>query len=307
MKRGFVLIVVLLCTFLVPFSGQNEAEAEDIYLAGDEDDFANFEALSDVATPSDYLRTAIEYRWYTQDFDLTAGLNGGFSNKWIAHTFYDLPLGIESATLEFQIKAGEDDYSGDDDFWILFYDEDTDEFDINKKAYRVAIGNRGGTTEGLSGDEWNRGSVATIILDLSALPLPDGSTISVIEEMENFGFIDVIVTDDTAVDFYRLTIQPTTLDDVLDFFDDSIENNEIAGNNRVWWWQTRFVVSIMRQTLVHVGNSIEDGRIDRACFWLQQFYLRCDGEPWPRDVLVGPATEDLAEMVIDLMENLGCE
>lgn len=60
MKSGFILIGVLLCMFLVPFSGQNEAEAEIVYLAGDEDEFA---APSDLASPSAELSTAFGYLW----------------------------------------------------------------------------------------------------------------------------------------------------------------------------------------------------------------------------------------------------
>ena len=203
MNRKIFIFVIVLTMFLLASSGQTEAEDTYIYMAGVDDNFA---APLDVASPSAVLSTVIRYRWEIQNFDLTAGLNGGFSNRWIAHTFSDLPPRIVSATLEFRIKGGDDLYASDDDFWLLFYDEITSEFDLSKKAYRVAIGNRGGTTQGLSGMEWGPGSVATLKLDLSALPLPDGSTISVMEDLKNYGFIDVMVTDDTAVDFYRLTV-----------------------------------------------------------------------------------------------------
>ncbi len=217
MDRKYVLLVIALCMFFIAISVKIEAEAA-VYLAGYDDSFAFPE---DTASPSTVLSTVIGYRWKTQNFDLTIGLNGGDSNRWIAHTFSNLPSGIASAMLQFRIQGGNDLNAWDDDFWILFYDEITPEFDLNKKAYRVAIGNRGGTTQGLAEKEWGPGETATINLNLSALPLPDGTTISVLEDIEYYGFIDVIVTDDTAVDFYRLTLNAAKLVSINDTGTDS--------------------------------------------------------------------------------------
>jgi hypothetical protein len=40
---------------------------------------------------------------------------------------------------------------------------------------------------------------------------------------------------------------------------------------------------------------------------LERAYLRSDGLPWPRDFVVGDATDDLAYMIHDLAPSLGCE
>jgi hypothetical protein len=183
------------------------------YMAGIEDNFA---APSDPASPSSYLSNYINSNWATQDFDLTAGLNGGANNAWIAHTFPSLPQGIISSTLELRILGGDDPFAWDDEFWLTFFDEPTDTF-TEARAYRVALGNRNGTTVGLTNMEWGPGTDATLLLDMGALPLPNGQTVNVLSGLETFGFVDVIVDDDTAVDFMRLNVtarqvpEPSTL------------------------------------------------------------------------------------------------
>jgi len=47
----------------------------------------------------------------------------------------------------------------------------------------------------------------------------------------------------------------------------------------------------MRELLVIAGEFIEHDRINAACFLLQRAHKRCDGEPWLRDFVEGPATE----------------
>ncbi len=233
----------------------------------------------------------------------------GLSNRWIAHTFTDLPPGIASATLEFRIRAGEDDYTADDDFWLLFYNVYTGEFESNKAHYRVAIGNRGEPATGLSGIEWEPGSVATIILDLSALPYPNGTTKNVLEDLGNYGFLDVAVADDTAVDYYKLTIYPTTADDILNAFEESVENGDLYGSRAGWFGEIQ--IWIIRILLEFAVDSIEEGFTDRACFVLERAYMRSDGDVTPdvtplRDFVEGPAKGEFADMILDLMANQAC-
>ena len=51
----------------------------------------------------------------------------------------------------------------------------------------------------------NATTTATLVmLDLSSLPLADGSSSSLLAGLGAHGFLDVVVQDDTAVDFARL-------------------------------------------------------------------------------------------------------
>lgn len=56
---------------------------------------------------------------------------------------------------------------------------------------------------------WSGGQVATIVLDLGALPLPGGGTLDLIPQINSQGFIDVNVADETACDFMGLSIDTT--------------------------------------------------------------------------------------------------
>jgi hypothetical protein len=56
---------------------------------------------------------------------------------------------------------------------------------------------------------WSGGQVATLVLDLAALPLPGGGTLDLIPQINSLGFIDVNVSDETACDFMRLSIDTT--------------------------------------------------------------------------------------------------
>lgn len=311
MFKGYLLIVISISVLLVPFSLCNDAKAQLVYLAGVEDDFAT---PVDVASPSTMLSTAFENHPFggIQNFDLTSGLNGGSNNRAIAHTFSNLPPGITGATLEFRIKAGGTSDTPDDDFWFLFYDVATPEFDINKKAYRFAIGNREGPEweqpqpVGLAGIEWIPGSDVIITLDLSALPISNVDTMSVLEDLASYGFLDVVVNDDTAVDYYKLTVYPTTANDVLNIFEDSVENGDLDGSRAGWVGELQ--IWIIRMLLEYADESIEEGFIDRACFLLERAYMRSDGEARPlRDIVEGPAKDDLADMILDLMANQACE
>lgn len=191
----------------------------------------------------------------------------------------------------------------------------TEGYDSNKVAYRFAIGNRSYLQDdtndppppmGLAGIDWDAGSDAIITLDLSALPISDIETTSVLEDLAAFGFLDVVVNDDTAVDYYKLTIYPTTTDDLLNIFEESVENGDLDGSSAGWFGEVE--IWIVRILLEFAGESIEEGSIDRACFLLERAYMRSDGEARPlRDIVEGPAKDDLADMILDLMANQACE
>lgn len=199
---------------LVFLTGYASISIAITYTAGIEDNFA---PPSEPASPSSILVTTFQTElWPAQDFDMTAGLNGGSANRAIAHTFSNLPVGIISATLEFKIRGGNDPGVSDDDFRLVFFDGN-DSFDPTKPnfnvPYWVAIGDRGYPGTGLANMDWAYNSVATIILDLSALPF--SNTTSLIDELNTYRFIDVIVGDETAVDYMRLTVttvpEPATM------------------------------------------------------------------------------------------------
>lgn len=90
MFKGYLLILLSISVLFVPFSLCDDAKAQLVYLAGEED---NFEGPADVASPSTMLSATFENHPFSgiQEFDQTDDLNGGSYNKAIAHTFNNLP------------------------------------------------------------------------------------------------------------------------------------------------------------------------------------------------------------------------
>ena len=95
-----------------------------------------------------------------------------------------------------------------------------------------------------------------------------------------------------------------TIEDILTFFDESVDDGTLSGRGRGWLAKLR--LCLMRQMLEIAGEFIEHDRINAACFMLQRAYLRTDGLPWPRDFVEGEATDKLADMIWDLRVGLGC-
>lgn len=220
------------CVFLFIVS---LAEASIVYQAGVNDNFA---PASDPSSPNANLTAAVtanaNYQQNGmigafQDFDLTAGLNEGSKNTAVGHTFTALPTGISGATLEIRVRAGEDSWTESDQILFSFVQYDSSSFPVysdyenywvNSLAWFRSFGPRDyayappGYAEPddpglLQSTLWTAGDEYLFSLDLAALPLVGGGTLSLINELNTFGFLDVVVEDETAVDFMTLTIHTT--------------------------------------------------------------------------------------------------
>lgn len=204
MKRLLFTILILVTGF-IPIAKATII----IYTSGLVDNFALPE---DLAAPSAALSDIINNHptlpLQTANFDATV------TNRFIAHTFPGLPEDIAGAILEVRIKGLGVPGGGveNDDFWLGFFETSLDD-----NVYRQPLGSRGGTVNGLATgpvDDWLVGSVTTLMLDLSALPLQVG-TLNILPDLVASRFIDVIVADDTAVDYMRLTITTVPEPNVL--------------------------------------------------------------------------------------------
>jgi len=97
-----------------------------------------------------------------------------------------------------------------------------------------------------------------------------------------------------------------TIENILTFFDESVEQENIYGRGTGWLAQLR--LRIMRKLLEISGEFIEKDRLNTACFILKRANTLCDGELLPREDLVeGSATVELANMIEELIAYLGCE
>lgn len=189
--------------------------ADLVITAGVEDNFA---LPADPAIPSPAL-LALGFTF--QNFDLTAGVNGGLPDRQVAHTFTGLPTNITAATLELRVRAGNVTGVGNDGVLISFVDTETVLYCGGDVAWARSFAPIEGVgcfpvpdATGLVGS-WSGGQVATIVLDLGALPLAGGGTLDLIPQIRDLGFVDVNVSDETACDFVRLSIDTSLATSVL--------------------------------------------------------------------------------------------
>jgi hypothetical protein len=94
------------------------------------------------------------------------------------------------------------------------------------------------------------------------------------------------------------------IQEILDFFDEAVAKGELKGSGPGRSAEER--LKALRNMLDEAKALIQQGGIKEACGQLRQAYLRTDGEPRPPDFVEGPAAGELAQMILDLMDDLGC-
>jgi hypothetical protein len=200
----------LLATGLI-FSGL--AVRAEVLTAGEDDGFAG---APEPAVPGPELARALSIYQGTQDFDLIPNVGEGRANRQIAHTFTGLPETIVSATLELRARAGQASGTSSDGVFLSFLSPEDETF-VGAIEWRRSFGPMSAAPPVYLEDDpglvpsWHSGDEATLAFDLSALPLPDGTTLDLLPEIAANGFLDVTVSDDTGADFYRLSIVSTTV------------------------------------------------------------------------------------------------
>ncbi|MDP2895090.1 MAG: choice-of-anchor D domain-containing protein [bacterium] len=95
---------------------------------------------------------------------------------------------------------------------------------------------------------------------------------------------------------------PPTIEEVIAFFDESVENGTLQGMAR--GRAGRMQLAAMKNTLRVAQFFIKRGWDDWAWFVLMTAYVRCDGERRPPDFVTGEACPELAEMIFALMDSL---
>jgi len=135
-------------------------------------------------------------------------------NSSVAHTFSGLPSNILGGFLEFRVRGGISPGVDTDGIILSFVDGDTtvwsDDIAWSRSFGQLSVGGSilqapdpGLLTTGI----WAPGSEDFMSLDLAALPLADGGILNVIPLLNNHGFVDITVSDDTIADFFRLELE----------------------------------------------------------------------------------------------------
>lgn len=95
-----------------------------------------------------------------------------------------------------------------------------------------------------------------------------------------------------------------TIEEILDFFDESVIEGTLKGKGRGKSALARLFV--LRKMIERAGRLIDRGRIRLACWRLWRAYRRCDGLRWPPDFVVGESKAELNGMILQLMADMGC-
>jgi hypothetical protein len=93
-----------------------------------------------------------------------------------------------------------------------------------------------------------------------------------------------------------------TVEDILAFFDASVADGTLFGEGPGKSADGRR--GALRNKIKAAGDILDDG--EDACQQLLDAYQRCDGLPRPPEFVAGPAAATLAQMILDLMGELGC-
>jgi hypothetical protein len=95
-------------------------------------------------------------------------------------------------------------------------------------------------------------------------------------------------------------VSEPSLDGILVFFDEAVANGTLEGNAKKWWVADK-KLDKMRKLLKTAKCRIKQDKIKAACKKLDKAYLRCDGEPGPKDYVKGEATAELADMINEVI------
>jgi hypothetical protein len=103
---------------------------------------------------------------------------------------------------------------------------------------------------------------------------------------------------------FGLYSQAITLEDVLTAFDGWVDAGTLAGAGPGRSADGR--IGALRNMLVEAGNLLEAGDLAGACSQLWDAYLRTDGDPQPPDFVSGSSASLLADIILQLRNELGC-
>ena len=100
-------------------------------------------------------------------------------------------------------------------------------------------------------------------------------------------------------------ISEHTIDTILDFFDESVADGTLEGHGRGNSANGR--LNALRNMLEMAGDLIAIDDIEGACRQLNAALRKCDGESRPPDFVTGEVVTDLYDMILELIDELGCE
>ena len=203
------------------------------------------------------------------------------ANRRFGHTIRFLPAHVEGAVLRLRIQSRSSLSSND-----------TIGLELTGDASFFAWSGRIAT---LLGSPWNRiGEITTLRLDLSALPLPDGSTVDILPHLNRDHALDIYLQDDTTVDFITLEMDACTRDCNGDGVSDYVELRSFGGD-----CNGNGILDTCEEVSDCNGNGIPD-----SCELADGALTDCNGngEPDSCELIYGTLTDCNCDGIADLCE-----
>ena len=94
------------------------------------------------------------------------------------------------------------------------------------------------------------------------------------------------------------------IEEILEFVEESVEDGTLTGEGPGKSADNR--LNALINMLEEAQSLIEAGLYEEACGQLWSAYRKCDGESQPPDFVTGDAADDLAVMILLMMDELGC-
>ena len=93
----------------------------------------------------------------------------------------------------------------------------------------------------------------------------------------------------------------TLMNELLVFYDASIADGSLQSIG------PEALEELIRRWVVLALTHYEAGRVNSACHIIDLVYKRTDGVGPQPDLLHGPALDDVADRVLDIMASMGCD
>jgi hypothetical protein len=116
-----------------------------------------------------------------------------------------------------------------------------------------------------------------------------------------------VILERVVYDLGPLPVLPPEdpIEEILEFVEDSVEDQTLTGDGPGKSGDNR--LNALINMIEEAQTLIEAGLYEEACDQLWSVYRRCDGELRPPDFVTGDAADDLADMILLIMDELGCE
>jgi hypothetical protein len=125
------------------------------------------------------------------------------------------------------------------------------------------------------------------------------------EKGDAFNFINLFQWTNEIVFTTQSSAEPIDeIEEVLAFVDESVDAGTLTGEGPGNSADNR--LNALRNKLEEAQGLIEAELYEEACDQLWSIYRKCDGDSHPPDFVTGEAAEDLADMILLMMDELGC-